>query len=125
MPGKVYICALSHAHKVPKENNNLFLTTRVKRTSPGIYHYPALAPSQELFMKYTHVWKGNPPKLWWKAYQEQYLRELQFEAIAYLQTGLDAGQNITLMCFCGNESSCHRSLLKEIFTNLGYETISL
>lgn len=125
MTGKVYICALSHARNVPKENNNLFLTTRVKRTSPGIFHFPALAPSKELFSKYQNVWKGNDPKLWWYAYREQYMRELNKAAIVYLQTGLDAGQDITLMCFCGDESHCHRSLLKEIFDNLGYETISL
>lgn len=125
MAGKVYICALSHARQVPKDNNNLFLTTRSKRNSNGIYHFPGLAPSQELFNKYHQVWKGNPPELWWYAYREQYLRELQQPYIDYLRTGLDANQNITLMCFCGDETHCHRSLLKEIFTNLGYETISL
>ena len=122
--GKVFICCLSHLRQVPKENNFVFMTTRGKRSVNGVRQTSELAPSRGLFNKYSKDWKLSENKNWWPTYRKQYLKELDYTFIDKLKVGLDDGKNIPLMCFCGDETYCHRTLLKELFSNLNYETIS-
>lgn len=122
--GVVNVCSLSKMKVVPKDNNYFFLTTRGTRKIEGVRQLSELAPSPSLFKKYTNEWKGTPPELWWDKYQEQYLKELSDVSINKVIDGLNRGLNATLMCFCGDESCCHRSLLKMKFKELGYEVKS-
>lgn len=121
--GKVYFACLVHLKLVPKENNYIFLITRRQRKIEGIRPLKGLAPSQNLFNKYLKDWKNSDVD-WFPIYKEQYLEELNYSLIDSLKAGLDSGKNVTLLCYCGDESPCHRSILKEIFTEMNYETYS-
>lgn len=121
--GKVYFACLGHLKLVPKENNYIFLITRSQRKIEGIRPLKGLAPSQNLFNKYLKDWKNSDVD-WFPIYKEQYLEELNYSLIDSLKAGLDSGKNVTLLCSCGDESPCHRSILKEIFTEMNYETYS-
>lgn len=122
--GSVTICSLSKLKDVPKDNNYCFMTTRGKRTIKGVRQSQELAPSSSLFKRYLNEWKGTSLDLWWPEYKEIYLRELDYSFIDKLTVGLNEGKNITLICFCGPEVGCHRSILKEIFSNKGFEIIT-
>lgn len=121
--GTVYICSLSRMNKVPKENNFFFLTTRGKRNIDGVRSTPELAPSPSLFKQYLNHWKGKPSNEWWDKYYEIYSNDLDQDFIDKIKVGLDSGKNVTLMCFCGDESICHRSILKEQFKD-DYNVVS-
>lgn len=123
--GIVYITNLSNLRKVPKENNYFFLTTQGKREIDGVKYLPELAPSKNLFNKYLNQWKHKESSFWWKDYCNQYKKEINTEYINKLEEGLNQGKNVTLICFCGDETICHRSILKEIFQQKGFKTISI
>ena len=121
--GEVFLCCLGRLKSVPRDNNFVFLVTRGKRSIDGVRQTTELAPSKDLFYKYTNLWKKSSEN-WWHLYEKQYLDELDLSFIDKLREGLDSGKNITLVCFCGDETRCHRSILKKLFTELNYETIS-
>jgi uncharacterized protein YeaO (DUF488 family) len=70
-----------------------------------------LAPSVELVRSFL----GGA--LTWGEYRKQYLAEVRSRArgkIALLRERLKAGETITVLCWCQDESRCHRSLVREL-----------
>lgn len=122
--GTIHICSLSKMKLVPSEKNTFFLTTRGQREIKGVRGLKELAPSQNLFNKYNRDWKGTDSSLWFDTYKEQYLRELPMSIIDQIVDRVNLGYDVTLMCYCGNEGACHRSILKEILIEKGCECIS-
>ncbi len=79
-----------------------------------------LAPSKELFDSFGG--KGGRTKLSWEEYRERFLEEMERpEAQAALGEWAkrSAGaETITLLCFCKDETHCHRSLVRTLLERL-------
>ena len=79
--------------------------------------YKELAPSRQLWYDY---FKSN--KIDWNQYRERFIEEMRdnpksTELIHWLCKFENNNTNITLMCFCKNEKSCHRSIVKDLALN--------
>ena len=80
--------------------------------------YRELAPSRQLWYDY---FKSN--KIDWNQYRERFIEEMRdnlksTELIHWLcKFENNNNNNITLMCFCENEKSCHRSIVKDLALN--------
>lgn len=85
---------------------------------PNVRHMPDLSPTKELFYAYLN-WKKQG--CWNKScfeqnYVPQFLRESQanpyfIQNMVELQELDKAGKKIALVCFCGDEETCHRSIV--------------
>jgi len=80
--------------------------------------YRELAPSRQLWYDY---FKSN--KIDWSQYRKRFIEQMKdnpksLELIQWLAKFENNDKsNITLMCFCENEKSCHRSIVKELASN--------
>ena len=80
---------------------------------------PDLAPSPELF-----AWIKSKPMTdaRWRTYARRYRSEMkrpEQRRLIELLAALSANANFSVGCYCENESRCHRSLLRELFTEAG------
>ncbi len=84
-----------------------------------IKHVPELSPSEKLYGDY---WKYKKALKWTqKRFDEWYtpifLKEMQQTASSKMLDKLAAEskeKDILIVCFCPNESMCHRSLIKKL-----------
>ena len=80
--------------------------------------YRELAPSRQLWYDY---FKSN--KIDWSHYRERFIEQMKdnpksIELIHWLaKFENNDNNNVTLLCFCENEKSCHRSIVKELASN--------
>jgi uncharacterized protein YeaO (DUF488 family) len=81
--------------------------------------YRELAPSRQLWYDY---FKSN--KIDWNQYRERFIVQMRdnpksIELIHWLSRfeNKNNKNNITLICFCENEKSCHRSIVKDLASN--------
>jgi uncharacterized protein YeaO (DUF488 family) len=79
--------------------------------------YRELAPSRQLWYDY---FKSN--KIDWNQYRERFIVQMRdnpksTELIHWLSRFENINNNITLICFCENEKSCHRSIVKDLASN--------
>ena len=79
--------------------------------------YRELAPSRQLWYDY---FKTN--KIDWNQYRERFIVQMRdnpksTELIHWLSRFENINNNITLICFCENEKSCHRSIVKDLASN--------
>lgn len=91
----------------------------MKKPIPGVIHVPELSPSLNLFWKYLS-WKKSGA---WNAdtfqnyYVKQFLTELiqnkdaAYPALNQLCLKDNNGKNICLVCYCPDETLCHRSII--------------
>ncbi|HAK96639.1 MAG TPA: hypothetical protein DCM87_17010 [Planctomycetes bacterium] len=74
-----------------------------------------LGPSRELHADYFGK-RGRT--IAWDEYRDRYEKEMQAErpraAIAELAARHARGETVTLLCFCADETRCHRSLLARL-----------
>ena len=83
--------------------------------------FQELAPNRYLLDKYKYK------NLSWEEYEELYKKDLfnyntsrmQLDELKYL---LDKGQDVTVYCYEKPSDNCHRHILANIISNLGYET---
>jgi len=80
---------------------------------------PALAPSPALFswIKSRPLTDAN-----WRTYARRYraeMRQPQAQRLIALLAALSARTDISVGCYCEDESRCHRSLLKELLVDAG------
>jgi uncharacterized protein YeaO (DUF488 family) len=80
---------------------------------------PELAPSAELV-----AWAQSEP--WtdrrWASFAKRYRAEMRApstERLVALLAALSAQTNFSVGCYCEDESRCHRSVLRQIFTDAG------
>jgi uncharacterized protein YeaO (DUF488 family) len=80
---------------------------------------PDLAPNQKWVS-----WALSQP--WtdarWKKYARNYRREMrapQAERLIALLAALSHSTNLSIGCYCEDESRCHRSLLRELLAERG------
>lgn len=124
MTGKFYICSLSKMKDVPKENNTFYLITAGQREIKDVKSGRWLAPTPQLFNRYLTEWKADKSFQWWPEYRETYLSSVNPMILNDLKRRVDTGENITLMCYCGDETHCHRVLIKELLSQT-HEVISI
>lgn len=76
---------------------------------------PELAPSAEL-VKQALAADGDAE---WRAFEKAYQREMATPAsgrLLELVSALSHRTNLSVGCYCEDESRCHRSVLKELLT---------
>jgi len=80
---------------------------------------PELAPSAPL-VSFALSQPFTPAR--WKTYERRYRREMQAPAaqrLLALLAALSLQTNLSIGCYCEDESRCHRSLLKELLRRVG------
>ena len=80
---------------------------------------PDLAPSPALFswIKSRPLTDAN-----WRTYARRYraeMRQPQTQRLIALLAALSAHTNVSVGCYCEDESRCHRSLLRELLVDAG------
>jgi len=90
-------------------------------TIAGIYDLwlPELAPSASLLS-----WGRASPltDARWRTFARRYRSEMRrpsAQRLVALLAALSARQNMSVGCYCGDESRCHRSVLKELLRDAG------
>ena len=79
---------------------------------------PALSPSSDL-MKQT---KSAETKEEWNKFKEAFLKELkepEIIRVVQLLAAFSHQTEFSIGCYCGDESHCHRSILKEVLSDNG------
>ena len=99
----------------------------LKTKSSKLKQVTALSPSLDLFFKYRNLVKSNnwSKKSFDEIYVPQFLKELKsgnekgFEFLNELYRLDKAGKKICLVCFCTEESMCHRSIVAGLLQGAG------
>ena len=111
------------------EYDEIWIIVRSLKSTPyvpntQIFHVPALSPSPDLFHKYL-TWRDNGEwneDTFQNKYVPQFLYEMHSqESQQTLQTLIEhhnQGNKILLVCYCPNESMCHRSIVMGILQGI-------
>ena len=107
-----------------------YIVRSTKQLKPAVFtnskvkHMPALAPSNRLFFQYVN-WRNkgqwNRPRFDWDyvpAFLSEMKQQLPHDTLQTLAE-LSHYKNIALVCFCSDESMCHRSIVGGILANMG------
>ena len=104
----------------------LAIVQSLKYNPKGLIQEPLLAPSKSLFFRYRN-WVAEG--IWNKqtfdnAYAPQFLRELKanqstIDKLNEIYRQSKQGLNISLSCFCEEESLCHRSIIAGLLQGAG------
>jgi uncharacterized protein (DUF488 family) len=94
------------------------------QNNDNVYHVPELSPENSLFYWYLNQKKaGNwNPESFQAGYVPAFIKSLNNpQAQARLQELLFKSRNkdIALVCFCPDETMCHRSIVGGILLNMG------
>lgn len=110
----------------PNEYDETYAIVRsMKNPSPWITQLPVLSPSKDLFVKYLALKKAGRwgTEAFEKIYLPRFLDEMRTEtaldALNKLCRDSKAGKRIALVCFCTNETLCHRSIVAGILQGAG------
>lgn len=126
--GKLYTSNPNGIKKITF-NAEIWQITRGGPTIPDTIVVDSLAPSKDLFKKYTNEWKGKSPEVWWKDYEEQFMSEMKTEeklqCLRLIYKKLLKRKNIILVCFCKDHRYCHRRLLGEFLKQYNVEVKEL
>lgn len=82
--------------------------------------FPNLSPSEDLVKE---ALAANDEKSW-KAFKRKFLSEMRAPAASKdldLLAALSHHTNLSIGCYCQDESHCHRSILKELLLKRGAE----
>lgn len=102
----------------------------LSRPIPGVKQVAVPSPSVDLFHKYLA--KKNAKEWGEKAFREMYVPQFisemreSAEAMSKLAELFDAdknGKKILLLCFCGDESLCHRSIIAGFLQGAGCNVV--
>lgn len=144
MAGQLGLISLSQLKTIPADDYQckLFIVRepgKVDYSKYGLVHTPHLSPSLTLFGNYHKRWKKNhftveelellktiPHATWWDVYRPQFLSEMATRhdmkrALARVEQLLNQGTNVLFICFCKEETHCHRRLLGDYFEEKGYD----
>ena len=111
-----------------EEYDEIWIIVRSLKSIPYIpntqvFHVPALSPSPDLFNKYL-AWRDNDEwneDTFQNKYVPQFLYEMHSdEAQQALNTLIEHGKTnkILLVCYCKDESMCHRSIVMGIIQGI-------
>ncbi len=85
--------------------------------------FPNLAPSESLVKQ---AQAGNDEKSW-NAFKRKFLAELKSPGASKaldLLAALSHQTNMSIGCYCENESRCHRAILREVLIQRGAEILN-
>ena len=123
----IYTTYLSNLKNLPNdEKTKKYLITRWKpRNTIDVKKYnlvwaPQLAPTELTLAKY------KDGSIDWKEYRQRYIDEsfsnpLFIDGLKEIVEYNDEGYDIFLICYEKNDSTCHRSILKEILQINNYK----
>lgn len=80
---------------------------------------PELAPSAEL-LSWAHAQPLTEER--WRVFARRYLSQMRQPStrrLIALLAALSLRQNLSVGCYCGDETRCHRTLLKELLRDAG------
>lgn len=99
----------------------------MKSQSNWIQQLPELSPSPQLFRSYLNLKQAN---MWSRSafettYVPTFLHEMRHSQAAANALNMIAaldnqGKNIALVCFCPDETLCHRSIIAGLFQGAGH-----
>lgn len=110
------------------EYDEIWIIVRSLKSVPHVpntqvYHVPALSPSSDLFYKYL-AWRDNGEwneDTFQNKYVPQFLQEMHGNSAQQaLDTLIERGKThkILLVCYCKDESMCHRSIVMGIIQGI-------
>lgn len=123
----IRITSISNLRNINEHYDETWAIVRsLKNPIRGVVQVTALSPSMDLFFRYQRMSKAGK----WNAdsfqemYVPQFIREMKQsreaqEKINYLMNADREDKNICLVCFCGNESLCHRSIIAGFLQAMG------
>lgn len=125
----IRITNISHADRSFDEN--WAIVRSMKNKSDWIKQVTELSPSTDLFFKYRKLAEnGNWNKdSFADIYVPQFISELKTNTAArdmlnYLYEQDKLGKNICLVCFCTDETLCHRSIIAGILRGGGANVVT-
>ena len=102
----------------------------LKTPIDGVIQVPELSPSTELFWRYRALanagnWNSDTFK---EIYVPQFLAEMTGKSarkkLAYLYDAeKKEGKKICLLCFCQDETTCHRSIVAGLLQAVGMDVV--
>ena len=106
--------------------DEIWLIVRSLKNMPygnNIYHVPQLSPSPDLFHTYLSLKKAGKwdTKAFDEIYIPRFLNEMKSsEALTYLNILSEKSKkkDILIVCYCSDERTCHRSLVKQCISSL-------
>lgn len=118
--------SIGEARKFVKTCDEVYLIVRRPRTISGVQWCPVLSPSEPLFWDYRKwlnqgIWNAE---CFAQRYAPRFLREVYAsqeakDALNDLYKKDKAGKKIALLCFCDDESLCHRSIVAGLLKAVG------
>lgn len=103
-----------------------FVVRSLKKLPAGCKQVKALAPSEKLFVKYLNTKAAGKwgKRAFESGYVPCFIEQMQKDinarkALNYLYSMDKKGKNICLVCFCEEESLCHRSILAGLLQGAG------
>lgn len=147
MPGTLGLVSLSRLKNVPTTDYDKRLFTvrepkSVDYKKYGLIHTPQLSPSPALFESFHKRWKYGkftpeeqrqmdaiPDGTWWNLYAPRFLYEMEArtdmqKALTRVEELLNQGEDVLFICFCTDETHCHRGMLGDSFRKKGYDVKS-
>lgn len=123
----IRITSISNLRNISEHYDETWAIVRsLKNPIRGVVQVTALSPSMDLFFRYQRMAKAGEwnADSFQKMYVPQFIREMKQsreaqEKINYLINADREGKNICLVCFCSNESLCHRSIIAGFLQAMG------
>lgn len=116
---------------VRSADENWAIVRSLRNKTDWIKQVTALSPSTDLFYRYLRLrnagkWNKNSFQ---EIYVPQFLRELRAneeaeKMLQYLCEQDKLGKTIVLVCFCTDESECHRSIIAGILSGMGCNVVT-
>lgn len=120
---RVTCCSLSQLSGISEVNDvSLFIVRNPKSAVKDVSLFQYLAPSKELY-SFAMQNKSNPN--WWELYKCAFEEELKTAdkrvGLDIVQGFIEEGFNVNLVCYCGDYTKCHRSLVADKLRAKGIE----
>lgn len=116
--------------EISNNYDEVWLIVRSLKTTPqgdNIYHVPQLSPNWDLFKEYLSWSKAGiwNDKCFMERYVPRFLEQMKSQEAKDMLNVLyfkAKTKNILLVCFCPNETMCHRSIVFGLLQGVGAET---
>lgn len=121
----VFVGNMKDASHLVENCDEVWAIVRSLKTKPqGVKQVPELSPSWALFKRYLSLRDNNNwnEESFMEVYVPQFLREMKDPAAqAKLEELIEKGKNgkMAILCFCDNETTCHRSIIAGILQSKG------
>lgn len=110
MRGTLYLRSVRNFSNVPE---GTVVINIARKDINGLEKFIELAPSKDLFYWYLNNKESND---WFKEYKIRYTEEIKrgtksIAMLNYIESKLNEGISICLVCFCEDVNKCHRGIV--------------